>query len=513
MDDAHSESTAHRLMPTIRDEVLRAQMRPVLALALAAAAFIATLIVAQYAWLRLQGSNPLDDLDFEELRQVLRSATPGQWPVLTRWVATHGLGMTVEDAASRPPGYARLPDGRRVALSEVLSVVVSGQRVDATDGRPFGPAPTAWQDAIVRLSDRNTLRLEPAGGGSAATAQAWPVVLFRLDAQRVAVLASPDYSVAAPDLAELLSKAFVLTSAAVAGFVSLFLFVFRRRFAARSAERLSAPVERLTEAVRVAARERDASRRVAVEAPAEVAQLGADFNRLQEHLAQALAERERVIDGQRDLVASLSHELRTPLAVLRGHAEVLSREEGSAARAQVMLRQVEDLHSLLSDLLDMARLESIEATLVLEDVPLEALAREMVERFGAPAWRQGVLLRAEEPLSPVLAARADPRWLRQIVANLLSNAIRHTPQGGLVTLGVQAQGESAQLVIEDSGTGMDAVRARYDATSRSAGIGLRVVQRLAAAMRGTLLIEPTDEGGTRATVQLRRSGPETLLSR
>jgi histidine kinase len=174
-----------------------------------------------------------------------------------------------------------------------------------------------------------------------------------------------------------------------------------------------------------------------------------------------------------------------------------------------MLRQIEDLHSLLSDLLDMARLESIEATLVLRDVPLEAVVLEMIERFGASAWRQGVLLRPAHTPLPCLPVCADPRWLRQIVANLLSNAIRHTPQGGLVTLDIKRQGEKVQLVIEDSGTCINDDRARHDATSRSAGIGLRVVQRLAVAMRGSLLMEPTDDGGTRATVELCLAGAAT----
>lgn len=502
MRDADAESAGRRPLPTIRDEVLRAQLRPVLALALAAAALIAALIVVQYAWLRMQSGNPLDDLDPDELGQVLRAATPGQWPVLTRWVAAYGLGMTVDGLPDLPSGHARLPDGQQVPLSDVLCTVVAGQRVDPADGRVLGPVPPAWQAAIEQLSDRTTLRLTPVVGGSDARAQAWPAVLMRLDAQRVAVLASPDFSMAIPDLADLVLKAFMFTGAAVAGFVSLFLFLFRRRFAARSAERLSAPVERLAGAVRLAATGRDVSRRVVVEGPAEVAQLAADFNCMQERLARALAERERVIHGQRDLVASLSHELRTPLAVLRGHAEVLSREPDSAARAVVMLRQIEDLHSLLSDLLDMARLESIEATLALDDVPLTAVVEEMIERFGASSWRQGVLLRPVETLDSTLVARADPRWLRQIVANLLSNAIRHTPQGGLVRLGTQRRGTDALVVIEDSGNGLDSSLARDDLTSRSAGLGLRVVQRLAAAMHGSLLLEATENGGTRATVKL-----------
>ncbi len=489
-------------LPTIRDEVLRSQLRPVIALALTAALLVGSAILGQYAWLRLQASNPLDEIDAAELRQVLRSASLDQWPVLTRWVAAFGLGMTVGPGDDVPAGQARLPDGREVPLADVLCLVVDGQRVEPASGRLLGPAPANWQAAIARMDERATLRLGPTDSADSAGPQSWPALLLRLDPGRVAVVASPDFAFAPSELARLVLLFAALTAAAVAAFVALFLLAFRRRFAARSAERLSAPVERLAAAVRMATADSAAARRVVVEPPAEVAQLAADFNRMQEHLAHALAERERVIDGQRELVAALSHELRTPLAVLRGHAELLSRAVSSAATAQVMLRQIEDLHRLLSDLLDMARLESIEATLVREDVALDAVMDEMIERFGAAAWRQGVLLRAAPTSERLLVARADARWLRQIVANLLSNAIRHTPPGGLVTLAAQRRGQQVRLIIEDTGRGLDAARVQHDPAERPAGIGLRVVRRLIAAMRGHLILEATDEGGTRATVQL-----------
>jgi signal transduction histidine kinase len=493
-------------MPTIRDEVLHSQLRPVVALALAAATAIALMIVGQYAWLRLQALNPLDEIEPVELAQVLRVATPEQWPVLVRWVAVHGLGMTVDGEHAAPVGYARLPDGRQVALSDVLSIVVAGEQVDPVDGRLLGPVPPLRQVAIAQLAQGDAMRLARPVDGDPSVPQHWPALLLRLDGDRVAVLASPDYRLATREVVEVVLKAFMLTAAVVAGFVALFLVAFQRRFAARSAQRLSAPVERLARAVRLAATEGDASRRVDVEAPAEVGQLAADFNLMQEHLARALTERQRVIDGQRDLVASLSHELRTPLTVLRGHAELLLREGRGADRAEVMLRQVEDLHVLLSDLLDMSRLESIEAGLAIADVPLSPLIEEMVERFGAAAWRQGVLLRPAETANASLVVRADPLWLRQIVANLLSNAIRHTPQGGLVTLGMECEGMHVHLTVEDTGAGFGADGLRRDVAARPAGIGLQVVRRLARAMQGSLRLDVTDAGGARAILAL----PEAL---
>ena len=489
-------------MPTIRDEVLRSQLRPVVALALAAATTIALMIVSQYAWLRLQAVNPLDEIEPVELAQVLRVATPEQWPVLVRWVAVHGLGMAVDGDPAPSAGHARLPDGRQVALADVFSIVVAGKRVDPVDGRPLGPVPPPLQLAIAQLAQGDAMRLARSVDGDPSGTQHWPVLLIRLDADRVAVLASPDYALATGEVVEVVLKAFMLTAAVVAGFVALFLIAFQRRFAARSAQRLSAPVERLARAVRLAATEGNASRRVALEAPAEVGQLAADFNLMQEHLARALTDRQRVIDGQRDLVASLSHELRTPLTVLRGHAELLQREGRGADRAEVMLRQVEDLHVLLSDLLDMSRLESIEAGLAITDVPLPPLIEEMVERFGASAWRQGVLLRPAETVDPSFVARADPLWLRQIVANLLSNAIRHTPQGGLVTLGTERKGMQVHLTVEDTGVGLGADGPQRDVAARSAGIGLQVVRRLARAMEGSLRLDVTDAGGARAILAL-----------
>jgi signal transduction histidine kinase len=502
MSPSDHEARARRRHPSLRDEVLRSQLEPVWALALAAATLIGLLIIGQYAWLRMHSTNPLDRIETEELTQVLSAATPEQWPVLARWIAVYGLGMTIGEEMGVPSGRARLAEGREVPITEVVSLIIDGRRIDAQSGRSLGPAPPFLQTAIGQLPERGPLRLA-AGAGGDSPGGPWldgSMMLIRLDAQRVVVLVSPDETIAASDLARVVAVAFGLTGVATAVFVSLFLLAFRGRFAARSARRLSDPIERLAAAVRLAASARDAASRVRIEAPAEVAQLAEDFNRTQEQLSLALHERERVIAGQLDLVMSLSHELRTPLTVLSGHAEVLSRDETTADRGRIMLRQIEDLHRLLSDLLDLARLESIEATLATEDVRMASVVAEMLERFAAPAWRQGVLLKPAGSVDPDLAARADPRWLRQIVANLLGNAIRHTPAGGLVTLDARRHDGWVRMVIEDTGVGLGASLAGYDVGSRSAGVGLRVVRRIVVAMRGSLRLEATDEGGARAVI-------------
>lgn len=490
---------------TIRDEILRAQLRPVLALAAAAGAVVVLVVALQYAWLRVHRENALTQIDPTQVQTVLRHATAPQWPVLATWIAGVGLGLEVDAGDGVPAGFARHHDGTLMPLSHVLSIVEHGQRTDPADGRALGPAPPAWLRAIESLPPSGTVSLA-AGPIDGMDARAtWRVLLLRLDGTRVAAIASPDFEIAPRELASSLGMVFAFIAGGVGSFAAVFLLVFRRRFAVRSAARLSDPVERLAAAVRGAARSGDLSGRVEPQGPVEVAQLAEDFNALQQRLCDALGERDRVITSQRELVASLSHELRTPLAVLRGHAEMLSREAASAASAVVMLRQIEDLHRLLSDLLDLARLESIEATLACEPVPLDEVVHEMVQRFGAAGWRHGVLVRAEGAAPGAVSAVADPRWLRQIAANLLSNAIRYTPPGGLVTVAAGTQGAQARLVVEDSGVGLAAGAGMRDVGGRSAGIGLSVVHRLAAAMGGSLQHESTPEGGTRATVLLARA--------
>lgn len=487
---------------------MQAQLRPVLTLALAAATLISLLIIAQYAWLRLHDTNPLDDVEDDDLRVMMRTATPAQWPILARWVAAYGLGMSIDEAKGVPPGQVRLPNGEVVALSQVISIVTAGQRIDVISGLPLGPPAPALQEAITGLTSASSIRVSPGGSPGMSDDPIWPTLLIRLDQDRVVMLSSPAYALPFTELASVVLAAFGVVGAGSAVFVALFLYLFRRYFAEHSARRLSAPIQRLAAAVRQAAQERDASRRALVEAPAEVAQLAEDFNRMQMHLAETLTARERVINGQRDLVTALSHELRTPLAVLRGHAEVLERAPETASAAGIMLRQIEDLHRLLSDLLDMARLESIEATLVSQRVLLSDVIDEMQERFGAAGWRHGVLVRIAPDSDHSVAARADPRWLRQMVANLLSNAIRHTPQGGLVTLTVQRSGDHALLIVDDTGNGLGSTQTRGELDERGAGVGLGVVRRLAQAMGGTLTLASNELGGTRANLQLQPAEPQ-----
>jgi signal transduction histidine kinase len=98
---------------------------------------------------------------------------------------------------------------------------------------------------------------------------------------------------------------------------------------------------------------------------------------------------------------------------------------------------------------------------------------------------------------------ADPRWLRQVIANLLANAIRHTPNGGCVSVSAGKNGGQAFIRIDDTGPGIGHGQPTVDYIGRNAGIGLRVVRSLLASMGGAINTEPNEDGGTATILWLR----------
>lgn len=481
-------------MPHFRDAILRAQLRPVLALAACAAVAIALAVLLQYLVVRVNQSNAIDELRPDELRAVLVVAQPVQWPQLARWLVEFGLQQSLEG-----PNQVRLFDGQLVPVHRLVQLLQDGQRLDPVSFKRLGPAPAVWMQS---LGSATWLQVAAQPEGAPGH---WRGLVIALSGEERLLLQAPDFELAATDIAQavafLSGAVFILAGS----FVAVFLWGFRRWFAVQSAEQLALPVERLADALRRFAVDQRYPVEVPVVPPLELAELAQSANLLQRQLSSSLRELAQAHKDQSSFVAEISHELRTPLTVIRGHAERLSREPASAESADLIVRQVEDLHRLLSDLIDLSRMTSISAKVMVEPVPVAPLLQEMHARFKAAAWRQGVVLRLELPL-PDASVMADARWLRQVLANLLANAIRHTPEGGWVSLRAALIGTQIDLRVDDTGPGLDMCQEQptIDYVGRNAGIGLRVVRSLLAAMRGTLRVELNDDGGTGMVVQFNR---------
>ncbi|GAA0581034.1 hypothetical protein GCM10010172_77460 [Paractinoplanes ferrugineus] len=256
-------------------------------------------------------------------------------------------------------------------------------------------------------------------------------------------------------------------------------------------------------------------------------------------------QRERLLSDQRaqnetlrrvdrlkdELVALVSHELRNPLGAIRSYTETLLDDTGLTGEqrhlAEVIDRRSAHMQSLVDDLLDMARLEA--GQLHLEPRPLSAtrMIRDVVAVLKPVAEEKKLVIEVAGPPEPLVSAgppellvNADPTRLRQVLDNLVSNAIKYTPAGGRVTVGVRYEAPTGMgdgdVVIEvcDTGIGIpaDQYPHLFDRFFRASnavqqgikgtGLGLAITKAIVDAHGGTLAAHPADAGGCTFTVKL-----------
>ncbi len=227
-----------------------------------------------------------------------------------------------------------------------------------------------------------------------------------------------------------------------------------------------------------------------------------------------MVERLEVDEHQRrSLLADVSHELRTPLAVISGNLEAMidGVHPADATHLAAILDETRVMERLIDDLRTVALSEAGTLTLHREPTDPDVLIAEVVRSFEGAAGTAEVTVTAEvgEDL-PILDV--DPVRLREVLANLVANAIRHTPAGGTVVIRGEVTGDRLVLRVADSGAGIDpAVRPHvFDrfvkgAGSGGSGLGLAIARHLVAAHGGTLEVEATGSTGTtfRASLPLR----------
>jgi two-component system sensor histidine kinase BaeS len=250
----------------------------------------------------------------------------------------------------------------------------------------------------------------------------------------------------------------------------------------------------------------DRSARAEVRARWEVAELAAAFNQMSEHLARV--ERQRT-----DLVNDVSHELRTPLGNIRGW--LVAAQDGVAdldpELVESLLEETLVLQHVVDDLQDLAAADAGELRLRPEPVD----AGELLAQIAAAADHT-VTIAVET--SGDLRLSADPVRLRQVVGNLVTNAVRHTPPSGRITLRARRAGDEVVIEVSDTGSGIApedlphvfnrfwrADRSRSRATG-GRGLGLAIARQLVAAHGGTISVTSTLGAGT----TFRLSLPETM---
>jgi signal transduction histidine kinase len=227
--------------------------------------------------------------------------------------------------------------------------------------------------------------------------------------------------------------------------------------------------------------------------------------REQAHLRLEALEANRAKD---EFIATLSHELRTPLQAVLGWAATLTRgapDRQTSRAASAIDRNAKLLAQLLDDTLDLGRIAHGKLTLQETDVDIARLAEEVVETMRPTALDSGVTV-TEETSGPPVLVRGDPIRLRQVLWNLLSNALKFTPAGGRIDMCTHTGQEWVELTVRDSGVGiapelLPHLFERYRQGDQSLpqarlglGLGLAIVKELVALHRGTITAESRGEG-------------------
>ena len=258
----------------------------------------------------------------------------------------------------------------------------------------------------------------------------------------------------------------------------------------------------------------DYSRRVTDTSHDEIGDLARSFNRM----AAELGETDRV---RRDLVANVSHELRTPLTALQATLENIIDGVATADPETLltMLAQVERLGRLVVQLLDLSRLEAGTVPLDRHDFAVAPVLEHAVreQKLHAP----GVVIEMNVD-EPGLEADGDPERVHQVVANLLENAVRHSPAGGAVEVRARRSASGVTIEVIDEGPGIpdgeasrvferfyraDSARATTDG---GAGLGLAIARWIVDLHGGEIHPERRDPHGCRMVVTLPGTRPTAV---
>ena len=292
--------------------------------------------------------------------------------------------------------------------------------------------------------------------------------------------------------------------------LSLVLPLLALGLAARAFKNIATPLADVMAAADAVA-EGDLSARVSNDIAGGFGDLAKSFNRMAEEL-------ERADQRRRNLTADVAHELRTPLHIIQGNLEGIldGVYEPAEEHIEATLDETRALARLVDDLRTLSLAEAGQLSLVWEPVDVAELLADVGTSFGGQAEAMGIDLRIlAEPLPQDRQLIGDLGRLDQVLCNLVTNALRHTPAGGMVTLSAESIDSGIRINVQDTGEGIPAEelpyifdrfwkgdRSRSHVGGAGSGLGLAIARQLVRAHGGRITAESEPGLGTKMIVEL-----------
>ena len=292
----------------------------------------------------------------------------------------------------------------------------------------------------------------------------------------------------------------LVLSALGASLVALLIGIFLSRT-------LTRPIRELTEATQAVAKG-ELGAQVSVRSKDEMGELAASFNKMSADLA-------RSTESRKQMTADIAHELRTPLSLIIGHAEAV--HDGVLPPTQenfeIIREEALRLEHLVEDLRTLSLADAGELSIIPQDVSPQKLLNDLQATYQHIAGKKKVKISVDTPSEPSML-NIDPDRMTQVLTNILDNALRHTPEGGQITLSAQNVQEGVQLSVQDNGPGIQGEDANRifnrfyridDARNRDSGgsgLGLAIAKSIVQAHDGKIWAESGPGQGLTVFIQL-----------
>ena len=288
---------------------------------------------------------------------------------------------------------------------------------------------------------------------------------------------------------------------------------------ARMSRRISRPILSITAAAQ-GIRDGDLTLRVPVSSNDEIGTLAAAINGMAEKLSNDIQQLKKLERMRSEFLGNVSHELRTPIFSLQGFLETLldgAVDDPAVNRdfLEKAYKHATRLNALLSDLIEISRIESGEMKMSFRYVPLMPVLKEVFEELTPAAKQKAIGLTLEPDGLDDARVYADEERLKQVVINLLDNAIKYTDPGGRVVCRARKEGEYCAVDVEDTGCGIPQqhiarIFERFYRVDRDrsrevggTGLGLAIVKHIVEAHGGTLRVRSEEGKGSTFTFVLR----------